>query len=78
MIKEKTFFVIKDLNMVAKMEEYQSYLFKDGKWIVDEEHIVNDRFIGYEPNEGIGNTSMLEKIEEITEKEAMKLISEMK
>lgn len=78
MVKEQTFFWINDLSLVAKMENYISYIYKNGKWEIDNENIVNDRFIGYDPNEGIGNTDMLMRIDEITKEEAEKLISKMK
>lgn len=74
MVKELTFFWINDLKMVAKTENYISYIYKNGKWEVDTNNIVNDRFIGYDPNEGIGNTDMLMRIDEITKEEAEKLI----
>lgn len=77
MVKELTYFWINDLKLVAKMENYVSYIYKNGKWEVDKEHIVNDRFIGYDPNEGIGNTDMLIRIDEITEAEAEKLIRDI-
>ena len=78
MVKELTFFWINDLKLVAKMENYVSYIYRNGKWEVDKDNIVNDRFIGYDPNEGIGNTDMLIRIDEITEKEAEKLMKEIK
>lgn len=78
MVKELTFFWINDLKLVAKMENYVSYIYRNGKWEVDKDNIVNDRFIGYDPNEGIGNTDMLVRIDEITEKEAEKLMKESK
>lgn len=76
MVKELTFFWINDLKLVAKMENYMSYIYRDGKWEVDNNNIVNDRYIGYDPNEGIGNTDMLVRIDEITKEEAEKLIKD--
>ena len=76
MVKELTFFWINDLKLVAKMENYVSYIYRDGKWEVDNNNIVNDRYIGYDPNEGIGNTDMLVRIDEITKEEAEKLIND--
>lgn len=78
MVKELTYFWLNDLKLVAKMEDYVSYIYRNGKWEVDNDNIVNDRFIGYDPNEGIGNTDMLMRIEEITEEEAEKLILDNK
>ncbi|MBP3339791.1 MAG: hypothetical protein J6L69_10345 [Lachnospiraceae bacterium] len=78
MVKELTYFWLNDLKLVAKMEDYVSYIYRNGKWEVDNDNIVNDRFIGYDPNEGIGNTDMLMRIEEITEEEAKKLILDNK
>ena len=78
MVKELTYFWLNDLKLVAKMEDYVSYIYRNGKWEVDNDNIVNDRFIGYDPNEGIGNIDMLMRIEEITEEEAKKLILDNK
>ena len=78
MVKELTYFWLNDLKLVAKMEDYVSYIYRNGKWEVDNDNIVNDRFIGYDPNEGIGNTDMLMRIEDITEEEAKKLILDNK
>ena len=74
MVKELTYFWINDLELVAKMENYVSYIYRNSKWEVDNNNIVNDRFIGYESDEGIGNTDMLMRIDEITKEEAEKLM----
>lgn len=72
MTKELKYYWINDLKLVAKTENYESYLYRNGVWEVDRCHIVNDRLMGYMPGEGIGNTDMLMKIDEISLEEAEK------
>lgn len=73
-----TYYWIKDLKLVAKTENYVSYIYRNGVWERDDNHIVSDRVIGYEPGEGIGNTDMLMKIDEISEEEAERLMFDSK
>ena len=78
------YYRIKDLNMVGKEEDYVPYLYKSGKgWIVDHDNILMDRIMGYDESEAsgshykIGNDSMMDLVEQISEKEAEKIISGM-
>jgi len=78
------YYHIKDLNLLGKEEDYVPYVYTPGKgWVVDKDHILMDRIMGYdefEPADSpykIGNTSILESIEEISEKEAEKFIADM-
>ena len=78
------YYRIKDLNMVGKEEDYVPYLYKSGKgWIVDHDNILMDRIMGDDESEAsgspykIGNDSMMDLVEQISEKEAEKIISGM-
>lgn len=54
------------------------YIYSNGEWIDDDNHMIRDRLIGYDPygdpGYGIGNTSIMDEIERITREEAEKLI----
>ncbi len=78
MNSETTYYKIQDLNMLGKINNDIPYIYKDKQWIVDNDDIIMDRIIGYEPNEGIGNTDMLDRIAEITREEAEELTIKMK
>lgn len=70
------YYKIHDLNLVGKKDNHVPYLFKNGKWELDEEHIIDDRRIGYDEVERtLGNSDMLDEIDEITEEEAMAIIA---
>lgn len=57
-------------------------LFQEGQWVPDTEWAIQDRLIGYDPTEpsdspyGIGNTSIMDEIEEISEEEAIRIVNE--
>lgn len=79
-----TYYRIKDLGLLGKEEDYVPYLYKPGNgWAVDNDNILMDRIMGYddsEPNNSpykIGNTSVLDLVEEISEKEAEKFIANL-
>lgn len=71
------YYKILDLNILAKIQDFMPYLYdkRDG-WKIDNDNILMDRVMGYEES-SIGNTDMLDKIIEITEDEAEKLIMSM-
>lgn len=78
------YYKIKDLNMVGKEDDYIPYLYKPGKgWTVDHDNILMDRIMGYDKAESsaspykIGNSGMMDLVEEISEKEAETMISNM-
>ena len=69
------FYYINDLNIVAKEEEFIPYVYnKDVGWQVDNDNLLSDRLIGYD-GDSIGSSDMLFRVSEITEEEAMKIIS---
>lgn len=71
------YFIIHDLNLIGKMEDYVDYIYDNKQgWVPDKEHILSDRTIGYD-GESIGSSDMLFRVDEIPEEEAMKLIENM-
>lgn len=74
---ETAYYLINDLNIVAKEEDYIPYLYEKNRgWIVDNNNILSDRLIGYD-GDSIGSSDMMFRIDEISKEEAMKLIAEM-
>lgn len=78
------YYHIMDLDLLGKEEEFIPYLYQKEKgWIVDKEHILMDRVMGYDNLEltdspyKIGNTSISELIKEISEKDAEKFIEKL-
>ena len=77
---ETRYFYIKDENKYGKREDGVDYIFSYGKWIKDSEHLISDRLIGYDPYEDddspykIGNTSIMDQIIEISEKEIRNIL----
>lgn len=76
-----TYYRIKDLNLLGKKEDYVPYLYKQGEgWIVDNDNVLMDRLIGYDDSEPadspykIGNTSIMDLVEELSGKEAEKFM----
>ncbi len=76
-----TYYRIKDLNLLGKEEDYVPYLYKPGEgWTVDNDNVLMDRFMGYDdlgPADSpykIGNTSVMDLVEEISKEEAENLI----
>jgi len=79
------YFLINDLNIVGKMDDYTYYLYdKNEGWIPDGKHLLADRLIGYDESEpkdspyAIGNTDMLSRVNEISEEEATKIMEKCK
>jgi hypothetical protein len=69
---------------VAKKDNGTAYLYELGAgWVRDTGHIVSDRLIGYDPYEPsdspykIGNTSIMDEIEVITEGEALERVAQL-
>lgn len=76
-----TYYRIKDLDRVGKEEDCIPYLYEPEKgWVVDKDNILMDRIIGYdefEPAQSpykIGNSDMMDRVEEISQEEAENLI----
>jgi len=68
---------------VAKRKQcegfYNDYIFKDGKWLPDNEHIIMDHLAEYAPSEPedspyrIGGTGILMEMEEISGQDAVEI-----
>lgn len=69
------FYRIKDLDRIGKVDGGIPYLFAASGWEVDDANILMDRVMGYD-GESIGCISMLSRVEEITEEEALAAIKE--
>lgn len=71
------YYLINDLNIVGKEENFVPYIYDKSKgWVVDNDNILSDRLMGYD-GEDIGCSDMLFRVDEITEEEANKLIAAM-
>lgn len=72
------YYYIKSKKLFARSKSFfENYLYIHGEWIKDNENIVSDRIIGYDPHAdcglyGIGNTDIMEDLEKITEEEFKK------
>ncbi len=79
-----TYYRINDLDLLGKEEDYVPYLFKPGKgWVVDNDNILMDRVMGFDDSEPdnspykIGNSSTMDLVKEISQKEADKIIADL-
>ena len=56
------------------------YLYSDGEWVYDKANLIMDKLMGYDPWEPPGSpywdmsATVLDEIEEITEKQALEFI----
>ena len=73
------YYLIRD-HLVGKEEDGRYYIFRDGEWTPDTRCIIMDCLVGYDPSEppgspyGIGCSSIMDEIEEISHERAMELI----
>jgi len=76
-----TYYLIRN-RTIGKREDGNYYLFKNGNWVQDTNNTIMDRLIGFDPSEPedspyrIGNMSIMDEIETISEEQALKLIDE--
>ncbi len=72
------YYYIRDLNCFARGAGFDNYIYKNGKWEPDRDHLVSDRLVGYDTYEDddspykIGNTEIMDEIVEITEDEFLR------
>ncbi len=65
--------------VVGKQEDGECFIFKSGKWNPDNEFIIMDRLVGYDPSEPpgspyrFGNGSVMDEIDEIPYEQAIEL-----
>ena len=68
--------------IVGKAEGDNCFIRRQGRWVEDSEYMIMDRLMGYDPSEptgspyGIGNSDIVDEIEEITFEMAVKYIGE--
>lgn len=66
--------------LVGKEDCGSYFIYRNGRWEPDDRSMIMDRLMGYDPSEppdspyGIGNSDIMDEIEEITYDEAMKQI----
>ncbi len=57
---------------------HSAFEYRNKKWKEINTNVINDRLMGYDPTEdsiyGIGNTEIMDSIEEITEEKAKELL----
>ena len=84
MEKEITYYLICDKQIGKRegdMKEHSDFLLEGGKWVPDEDSVIMDRLVGFDPTEPEGSpfrtvsSDMLEEIKEIDPEEAVKLIN---
>jgi hypothetical protein len=76
-----TYYYIKDLNSLGKIEEHIPFLYETEKgWVLDDRHILMDRIMGYDESEPsdfpykIGNLYIMDFLKEISAEEAENFI----
>ena len=73
--KEIKYYRIKPLNLIGRKTDAGYELFRNGEWVTDTGHLISDRLMGYDPGEpegspyAIGNTDIMDEIEEISMEE---------
>ena len=79
MNSKTVYYLILD-KIVGKQEDGKYYIYRNGRWEPDNEYMIMDRLVGYDPSEppgspyGFGNGSVMAEMDEISYEEAMKLI----
>ena len=75
-----TYYLIREKRL-GKKEDDRYYLYKNREWVLDENNVIRDHLMGYDPNDdtsfGFGSLSVSDEIEEITEEEAVKFENEL-
>ncbi len=75
------FYLLYD-HLLGKEEDGQYYLYKDKQWTPDNEYMIMDHLMGYDPGEpsdspyGMGCSDIMDEIKEITLEKAMELMGE--
>lgn len=70
------YFYVNDLQLIGKKINNASYLYRNQTWEDDTQHIIEDRLTGYcQILKTAGNPHMLIKIEEISVKDAERLMN---
>ena len=78
MNNKATYYLIWE-SLVGKQEDGKYYIFRNGQWNPDNESIIRDRLVGYDPSEppgspyGFGNGSVMAEMDEIPYEKAIEL-----
>lgn len=78
------YYYLRDLDCFAKGDGANNFIFQNGEWQPDTQNSVFDRLMGYDPYEEadspykIGNLSVMDQIETITEEEFYRRLQQMK
>ena len=71
----KTRWYLIDNHILGKSDSYGCYIFNNGTWEEDNNGVILDCLLGYDQTEegpyAIGNTEIMDRIQEITEIEAV-------
>ena len=76
------YYYLNDIGMLGKKENNEFYIYERNIWQKDVSHMISDRLNGYDPSEPddspykYGNSSVLFSIDEISRKEAYKMMNE--
>jgi len=73
-----TYYRVLDKDILGRQDNmFSCFLYSPGKgWQPDESNLLMDRIIGYD-EDGIGQSDMMMRIEEIPEEEAMEIIASL-
>ena len=78
MSENTQYYLIKD-SLVGKKENGLYWLFRDNKWVWDNENVIMDRLWGYDPYEpsdspyAMGSMSVMDELDTISYEKAMEL-----
>lgn len=83
--KKTVYYLIHD-RVIAKREKdgdyNRDYILREGKWVVDSDHVIMDHLAGYDPSEPedspyrFGSTSILMEMDEISLEQATLIINQ--
>lgn len=78
MNSDKTKWYLIDNYLLGKSDNNGCFLYNDGVWEKDINRLILDCLIGYDPTEegiyALGNTEVLDRIKEISQEEALKIM----
>ncbi len=82
-MKNTSYYLIEGY-LLGKEEENEEgtkyFLWQDGQWVPDEKSVIFGYFMGFDPTESedspyaVGNLSIMDEIEEITEEQAKEIM----
>lgn len=81
-MEKVTYYLIRETRL-GKRDQAGDHLYDNGVWKPDGRSVIRDLLIGYDPYEPddspykIGNISIMDEIEEITEEQAVQLMEQM-